>query len=59
MYRIVTQGEWKKFQEEGKYNGAAIDEKDGFIHLSTKEQCQETAALFFKGQDIVVLELGG
>jgi len=40
---------------KGRFDGAAIDIQDGYIHFSTAAQAQETAAKHFAGQsDLVV-----
>lgn len=51
MYRLAFAGEWASVAELGEYTGAEIDAKDGFIHLSTKAQCQLTAQMYFKDAD--------
>jgi len=37
------------------FDGAPVDHADGFIHFSTAEQAQETAAKHFMGQDDLLL----
>ena len=43
VYKIVLADDWKRAIDEGQFLGAGIDLKDGFIHLSTRKQVQETA----------------
>ena len=38
VYKVLTESEWKVLQDTGKFGGSADDLRDGFIHLSTKEQ---------------------
>ncbi len=58
IYKILTRGEWRQAQQQGQFTGSAVDLKDGFIHLSTAAQAQETAQKHFRDQgDLVVLEL--
>lgn len=40
---------------KGRFDGSAVDLKDGFIHLSTAAQSRETAARHFAGQDGLML----
>ena len=55
IYKIVTAQAWAAAVETGRFDGAAIDLADGFIHFSTREQVQETAAKHFAGQDGLLL----
>jgi uncharacterized protein (DUF952 family) len=58
VYKILTRAEWRTAQAAGRFEGSAVDRKDGFIHLSAASQAQRTAELHFAGQaDLVVLEL--
>ena len=49
VYRLATQDEWSQAQESGYVPKRPIDEKDGYIHLSTREQLLETAEKHFLG----------
>jgi len=56
IYKILPRALWQAAQAAGHLDGAAIDLTDGYIHLSTAEQAQDTARLHFRGQaDLVVL----
>ncbi|MCK8463040.1 DUF952 domain-containing protein [Aliiroseovarius sp. S1339] len=55
IYKILRAAEWQAFQTSGKTMGAPIDLDDGYIHFSTAEQAQETAAKHFAGEDGLVL----
>lgn len=55
VYKIVTSDQWSEAQAAGVFKGAAIDLRDGYIHLSTAEQVRETAARHFAGQDDLLL----
>lgn len=56
VYKILTRGAWEEACARGHFEGAAVDLRDGFIHLSTCAQVQETARLHFHGQpDLVVV----
>lgn len=47
VYNIFTESEWVLFQETGQFQGSADDLRDGFIHLSTKDQIAEVIEKFF------------
>ena len=49
VYKVFTDSEWKAFQDTGKFEGSADDLRDGFIHLSTKEQIAGVIERFFSG----------
>lgn len=43
--------------KKGEFAGLEVDEKSGFIHLSTAAQCPTTAALYYKDQkDLLLVE---
>jgi uncharacterized protein (DUF952 family) len=55
IYKVVSEEAWQIALDLGIFLGAAIDLQDGFIHLSTKAQVQETVRLHFRGQDHLLL----
>lgn len=55
IYKIFRADEWAALQEAGETAGAPIDLADGYVHFSTAEQAQETAAKHFAGVDGLVL----
>jgi uncharacterized protein (DUF952 family) len=55
IYKIVTQAAWREAGQAGVFEGVSIDLSDGYIHFSTKEQVEETAARHFAGQADLVL----
>jgi uncharacterized protein (DUF952 family) len=55
VYKIVSRAAWDAALAQGRFDGAAIDLKDGYIHLSTGAQAQDTARLHFHGQAGLVL----
>ena len=58
VYKIATRADWDTAVQTGSFKGAAIDLRDGYIHLSTAAQAQETARLHFAGQaDLVLLRI--
>ncbi len=55
IYKILSQDDWRAFEAVGRYQGSADDKRDGFIHFSSQDQVQATAAKHFAGQDDLVL----
>ena len=48
--KILTAAQWQLFRSSGVFAGAPVDLADGYIHLSTAAQVEETAARHFAGQ---------
>jgi len=55
IYKIVPEALWREAEAAGRFDGAAIDLSDGFIHFSTAAQMRETAAKHFAGQADLLL----
>ncbi len=55
VFKILTAPQWAEFEEAGEFEGAPVDLKDGYIHLSTGAQAPGTAAKHFAGQGGLVL----
>ena len=55
LFKIIAAVEWASAVRAGRFEGAAIDLRDGFIHLSAGHQVRETAARHFAGQEGLVL----
>ena len=53
VFKILDEGEW--FNNEKEYKGSLIDIKDGFIHLSTKNQIYETCKKHFFGRENLIV----
>ena len=49
-YKILTGEQMAVLEHEGSFAGAPVDLADGFLHLSTAEQLDETIARHFAGQ---------
>ena len=49
-FKILTANQWAAFEADGIFTGAPIDLADGYIHLSTADQLEETLAKHFAGQ---------
>jgi uncharacterized protein (DUF952 family) len=54
-YKILTADQWAQFQLAGEFTGAPVDLADGYIHMSTAEQLDETLAKHFAGQSNLVI----
>lgn len=50
-YKILTAEQMSALEYEGIFDGAPVDVADGFIHLSTAAQLQETIDKHFAGQE--------
>ncbi len=58
VYRLATSAEWIATEETGVAPTRDIDSRDGYIHLSTRDQVIETANLHFAGvRDLLALEI--
>ncbi|MCF4126821.1 DUF952 domain-containing protein [Methylobacterium sp. SyP6R] len=55
IYKICPAALWRDAEAAGRFDGAAVDLADGFIHFSTAAQAPETAAKHFAGQDNLLL----
>ncbi|WP_055662434.1 DUF952 domain-containing protein [Jannaschia seosinensis] len=51
IYKIFRTPEWHALEADGATTGAPVDLSDGFIHFSTADQVEETAAKHFNGID--------
>ena len=49
VYKIFTESEWKAFQADGRFKGSENDLRDGFIHLSAKQQVDGVIERYFTG----------
>jgi uncharacterized protein (DUF952 family) len=61
IYKICSAQLWRDAQTAGRFGGAPLDERDGFIHFSTAAQVAETAARHFAGaagQVLVAVDAG-
>lgn len=63
VYKILSPDDWETARRLG-YTQTALDENDGYVHLSTRAQVAETLALHYNNQanvrllEYVVEELG-
>lgn len=51
IYKILPDALWREAEKAGVFSGAPVDLEDGFIHFSTADQVEETAARHFAGQE--------
>ncbi len=47
VFKICSGAQWREAERCGAFLGAAVDLRDGFIHLSGPDQVVETAAKHF------------
>jgi len=58
IYKIMVPAEWDAFEATGRFDGSPVDERSGFIHLSSRDQLARTAVRFFGEQpELVVVAL--
>ena len=56
VYKILSAEDWRTAETLG-YTQTALDEGDGYVHLSTRTQVAETLSLHYPGQsDVRLLE---
>ncbi len=55
IYKLCPSSLWREAEAAGVFRGMPIDFDDGYIHFSTGAQVEETARLYFAGQDDLVL----
>ena len=55
VYKILPSAAWDMSVHAGVFAGSQVDLIDGFIHLSTAAQAQETASRHFAGQAGLVI----
>jgi uncharacterized protein (DUF952 family) len=55
IYKICSAQLWRDAQQAGRFGGAPLDQRDGFIHFSSAQQVVETAARHFPGATDQVL----
>jgi len=54
VYKILSAADWSAASESG-FSATALDEGDGYVHLSTSDQVGETLALHYKQSESVRL----
>jgi uncharacterized protein (DUF952 family) len=51
VYKVCTAEEWDAAVRLGRYTGSADDQRDGFIHLSSRTQLERTLVRHFSEPD--------
>ena len=54
ILHITTKKDWEKALSDGEYTSPSL-QLEGFIHCSTLKQTTDTANVFFKGQQGLIL----
>lgn len=58
IYKICPVDVWESIRAQSVWDGSADDLRDGFIHLSTRDQLAGTIAKHFSGRrDLVLLAI--
>ena len=57
VYRVLCLKEWADFKEKKVFYGNDLDKESGFIHLSKKNQLQNTINIYFEKKKIVILKI--
>ena len=58
IYKVLRAPEWAAMHARGAFAGSPDDLRDGFIHLSTRDQLDTTIARHFPGErGLIVLEI--
>jgi uncharacterized protein (DUF952 family) len=55
IYKILLPAEWDQFQAAGRFDGSPVDHRDGFIHLSSRQQVGRTAKRYFADAPALVV----
>ena len=59
IYRICAASDWAQTTQAGQLPLSQLDERDGFVHLSTAKQVPDTLRRFFDGrEDLLLLSIG-
>ena len=55
IYKVFRPAEWSELERAGETAGSADDQRDGFIHFSTKDQLGGTLTKHFQGEHGLIL----
>ncbi|TAN48215.1 MAG: DUF952 domain-containing protein [Rhodospirillales bacterium] len=55
IYHLCRKEDWLEAARKGVYEGSAEDRADGFLHFSTSEQVEESAAKHRAGEEGLML----
>jgi len=57
LYKVLTTQEWEHANSKG-FITTELDNKDGFVHLSTSKQLASTLSLYFsKFEEVILIQL--
>ena len=60
IYKICPAALWNEAERAGVFRGMPVDERDGYIHFSTRDQLPETARRHFANQsDLLLIAVDG
>ena len=60
IYKICPAALWSEAERAGVLRGMPVDERDGYIHFSTRDQLAETACRHFANQsDLLLIAVDG
>ena len=54
IYKILPREKWEQIKSGKTVPGSDVDDKDGFIHLSTKDETEKSASLYYKDEDAIL-----
>lgn len=54
-FKILTAAQWADFERDQIFHGSEVDRADGYIHLSTAAQLQETLDKHYAGQSPLMI----
>jgi uncharacterized protein (DUF952 family) len=57
VFKILTEAQWRDWKAGGTFAGSSDDLRDGFIHLSTRDQVAGTLARHFAQVERLVLAM--
>ncbi len=55
IYKLLADADWAAAQAQGRFEGAGVDLRDGYIHFSAADQVCETARLHYAARSDLVL----
>lgn len=55
VFKVLSRAAWEAACQRGEFSGSADDLRDGYIHMSLREQLASTLAKHFRHQDDLVL----
>ena len=60
IYKICPAALWREAERAGVFRGMPVDQRDGYIHFSSRDQLAETARRHFANQsDLLLIAVDG